>query len=67
MRQYLLIFFLLFGLVAFAQEGTKQLMPKIQDSLFLEFKVFAGNNFGLIGCSEKERINIYLKRMKNST
>jgi len=43
-----------------AQEGTKQLMPNSNDRLWLEFKVFDGNNFGLYGCTEKERINIHM-------
>src|SRR6056297_1483217 len=48
-------------LTSFAQEGTKQLMPNSNDRLWLEFKVFDGNNFGLYDCAEKERINIYLR------
>src|SRR6056297_749820 len=46
---------------AYGQEGTKQLMPNSNDRLWLEFKVFDGNDFGLYNCEERERINIYLR------
>ncbi len=56
-----LIGFIVINIDVIAQEGTKQLMPNSNDRLWLEFKVFTGNNFGLYGCTEKERINIRLK------
>ncbi|RPH29880.1 MAG: tandem-95 repeat protein, partial [Bacteroidales bacterium] len=52
-------FFITPGIVN-AQEGTKQFMPNSNDRLWLEFKYFNGNNFGLYNCNEKERINIRL-------
>lgn len=55
-----LIIFLTTFSAAFAQEGTKQLMPNSNDRLFIEFNVFDDSNFGLYDADEHERINIYL-------
>ncbi|MFP4556552.1 MAG: immunoglobulin domain-containing protein, partial [Bacteroidales bacterium] len=60
MKRLILVIFTFFAISAFAQEGTKQLMPNSNDRLYIEFNVFAGNNFGLFNSSEEERINIYL-------
>ncbi|MGE0089642.1 MAG: Ig-like domain-containing protein, partial [Bacteroidales bacterium] len=60
MRKLILFITILVSLQTFAQEGTKQLMPTMNDTLWLEFSVFDKNDFGMYDCDTSERINIYL-------
>ena len=60
MRKLTLLLLFFVTLYTYGQEGTKQLMPTAGDKLYLEFGVFANNNFGLYNSGEKERINIYM-------